>query len=101
MRRFNSNITVACACVVLGWLLFWLIANESSPLSGYTHTHDWPDNYWLFFNLIPLSFAQWLPPDSLEKMILAITLLSLWWFGLGFLMSALVRRFATRRHGPA
>ena len=102
MRRFRFPVIIGCACSVLGWVVFWLIAADGSPFSSYTHTREWPDDYWLAFNIVPVFLATRISPEhTVIKPIVGIVLASLWWFALGFVLSLLVTRFTVRRNDAA
>jgi hypothetical protein len=102
MRRFRFHFVVGFAFLVVGWLLYWLITSESSPISIYVHTHEWVGDYWLRFNLLPVFFATRVPLDyQILRTTLAVLLVSLWWFGLGFVVAALLTRFKMKRDDVA
>jgi hypothetical protein len=98
-RRLNFLALLPWVMMALSWVVTWLATAESSPFSGYIHTHEGADEWWLWPNIIPFFVVARLSiPSSVAKFLVFMFGVSTQWFIVGWVISFscrwLVNRFS-------
>lgn len=100
-RRVNFHLSVAAITLICALILNWLVASESSPLTGYFALHDGLPKMWGAVNIIPgiASIAASRSGGFTADVVFYVALI-LQWFVVGLILSFVALLFRMRREKP-